>query len=70
MAPGWVLKVSNAAEDPGVVEMEVAAVEHVARMDPALPVPRARPTTGGDLVGSLADGTLDAPGAVASLPAR
>ena len=54
---GWVLKVSNAAEDPGVVEMEVAAVEHVARMDPALPVPRARPTTGGDLVGSLADGT-------------
>jgi 4-aminobutyrate aminotransferase-like enzyme/Ser/Thr protein kinase RdoA (MazF antagonist) len=52
----WVLKVSNAAEDPGVVEMEVAAIEHVARMDPDLPVPRARPTLGGDLVGSLADG--------------
>ena len=40
----WVLKVSNAAEDPAVVAMEVAAVEHVARMDPDLPVPRARPT--------------------------
>ena len=53
----WVLKVSNAAEDPGVVAMEVAAVEHVARMDPDLPVPRARPTLDGDLVGSLADGT-------------
>ncbi len=52
----WVLKVSNAAEDPGVVAMEVAAVEHVARMDPDLPVPRARPTVDGDLVGSLADG--------------
>ena len=52
----WVLKVSNAAEDPGVVEMEVAAVEHVARIDPDLPVPRARPTLGGELVGSLADG--------------
>ena len=41
----WVLKVSNAAEDPGVVAMEVATVEHVARMDPDLPVPRARPTS-------------------------
>ena len=36
------LKVSNAAEDPGVVEMEVAAVEHVARMDPD-PAGAARP---------------------------
>src|SRR5262245_54045294 len=52
----WVLKVSNAAEDPGVVAMEVAAVEHVARLDPGLPVPRARPTLEGDLVGSLPDG--------------
>ncbi|HEX5578659.1 MAG TPA: phosphotransferase, partial [Candidatus Limnocylindria bacterium] len=52
----WVLKVSNAAEDPGVVAMEVAAVEHVARLDPALPVPRARPTRQGDLVASLPDG--------------
>ncbi|HEX6474875.1 MAG TPA: aminotransferase class III-fold pyridoxal phosphate-dependent enzyme, partial [Candidatus Limnocylindria bacterium] len=52
----WVLKVSNAAEDPGVVAMEVAAVEHVARLDPALPVPRAHPTLMGDLVGSLPDG--------------
>ncbi|HEX6128552.1 MAG TPA: aminotransferase class III-fold pyridoxal phosphate-dependent enzyme [Candidatus Limnocylindria bacterium] len=44
---GWVLKVSNAAEDPAVVEMEVAAVEHVARVDPGLPVPRARPALDG-----------------------
>ena len=35
----WVLKVSNAAEDPGVVEMEVAAVERIAEVDPALPMP-------------------------------
>ena len=39
---GWVLKISNAAENRGVVEMEVAAVEHVARLDPGLPVPVAR----------------------------
>jgi 4-aminobutyrate aminotransferase-like enzyme/Ser/Thr protein kinase RdoA (MazF antagonist) len=38
----WVLKVSNAAEDPGVVEMEVAAVERIASVDPGLPVPVAR----------------------------
>ena len=38
----WVLKVSNAAEDPGVVEMEVAAVERIAAIDPGLPVPLAR----------------------------
>jgi 4-aminobutyrate aminotransferase-like enzyme/Ser/Thr protein kinase RdoA (MazF antagonist) len=45
---GWVLKVSNSAEDPAVVEMEVAAVERIAAVDPSLPVPRARPSlTGG-----------------------
>jgi 4-aminobutyrate aminotransferase-like enzyme len=44
---GWVLKISNSAEDPAVVEMEVAAVEHVARVDPRLPVPRARPALDG-----------------------
>ena len=43
----WVLKVSNAAEDPGVVEMEVAAVERIASVDPGLPVPVARPARDG-----------------------
>lgn len=43
----WVLKVSNAAEDPGVVEMEVAAVERIAAVDPDLPVPLARPALDG-----------------------
>jgi 4-aminobutyrate aminotransferase-like enzyme/Ser/Thr protein kinase RdoA (MazF antagonist) len=40
---GWVLKIANAVEDPAVVDMEVEAVRHVARMDPELPVavPRA-----------------------------
>lgn len=53
-----VLKVSNAAEDRGVVEMEVAAVEHIAAVDPGLPVPRALATRAGSLVGSaVVDGT-------------
>ena len=43
----WVLKVSNAAEDRGVVEMEVAAVERIAMLDPSLPVPLARPALDG-----------------------
>ena len=38
----WVLKVSNAAEDRGVVEMEVAAIARIAALDPGLPVPVAR----------------------------
>jgi 4-aminobutyrate aminotransferase-like enzyme/Ser/Thr protein kinase RdoA (MazF antagonist) len=50
---GWVLKVSNAAEDRGVVEMEVAAVEHVARMDPGLPVPVARPGLNGATIAEV-----------------
>ena len=43
----WVLKVSNAAEDPGVVEMEVTAVERIAAVDPGLPVPLALPALDG-----------------------
>jgi 4-aminobutyrate aminotransferase-like enzyme/Ser/Thr protein kinase RdoA (MazF antagonist) len=42
-----VLKISNSAEDRGVVEMEVAAVEHIARVDPSLPVPVAVPARDG-----------------------
>jgi 4-aminobutyrate aminotransferase-like enzyme/Ser/Thr protein kinase RdoA (MazF antagonist) len=48
---GWVLKVANAAEDPGVVEMEVLAVERIAAVDPGLPVPVARPTLDGGSIG-------------------
>src|SRR5687768_18431012 len=46
----WVLKVSNAAEDRAVVEMEVGAVERIVSVDPALPVPVARPALDGSSV--------------------
>jgi 4-aminobutyrate aminotransferase-like enzyme/Ser/Thr protein kinase RdoA (MazF antagonist) len=46
----WVLKVSNAAEDAGVVNMEVAAVERIAAVDPGLPVPVARAARSGSAV--------------------
>ncbi|MBA3586277.1 MAG: hypothetical protein H0W41_01410, partial [Chloroflexi bacterium] len=45
---GWVLKISNAAEDPAVIAMEVAAVARIASVDAGLPVPMARLTLEGD----------------------
>src|SRR5665213_3528067 len=45
--PIAVLKISSAAEDPAIVAMENAAMSHVARTDPSLPVPRLIPTVAG-----------------------
>jgi 4-aminobutyrate aminotransferase-like enzyme/Ser/Thr protein kinase RdoA (MazF antagonist) len=55
---GWVLKVSNAVEDPGVVEMEVAAVERIAIVDPGLPVPVARRALDGATVAAVEIGDV------------
>ena len=35
-----VVKISNLGEDPATLELEAAAIEHVARVDPELPVAR------------------------------
>jgi 4-aminobutyrate aminotransferase-like enzyme/Ser/Thr protein kinase RdoA (MazF antagonist) len=51
-----VLKVSNAVEDAAVVDMEVAAIERVAAVDPGLPVAVPRPTLDGGMVGRLSAG--------------
>ncbi|SEC22555.1 4-aminobutyrate aminotransferase [Nocardioides exalbidus] len=40
LVDGHVLKVSNPAEDRAIVDMEVAAMAHVAAVDPTLPIPR------------------------------
>jgi 4-aminobutyrate aminotransferase-like enzyme/aminoglycoside phosphotransferase (APT) family kinase protein len=39
-----VLKISNPAERPEAIAMQVAAIQHVAAVDPGLPVPRVLPT--------------------------
>jgi 4-aminobutyrate aminotransferase-like enzyme/Ser/Thr protein kinase RdoA (MazF antagonist) len=52
-----VLKVFNPAEDEGAVDMEVAAMRHLAEVDAGLPVPRVLPTTDGELVTTVADAT-------------
>ena len=67
----WVLKVSNAAEDRGVVEMEVAAVERIAMLDPALPVPVARASIDGSPIANAdIDGTTHLVRLLPLLPGR
>ena len=35
----FVIKISNSAEDPAVIDMQLKALEHIAIIDPELPVP-------------------------------
>ncbi len=51
---GWVLKVSNAGEREGVVEMETGVVRHVAAVDPSLPVAVPHATRDGAPWGMIA----------------
>ena len=41
-AAGGVLKISNLGEDADVLDLEAKAIEHIARVDPDLPVARLR----------------------------
>ncbi|MGH2595550.1 MAG: aminotransferase class III-fold pyridoxal phosphate-dependent enzyme [Actinomycetota bacterium] len=45
---GFVLKIGNPADDPGVIDMQSQALLHVADTDPTLPVMRLVPSVGGD----------------------
>ncbi|HKD96187.1 MAG TPA: aminotransferase class III-fold pyridoxal phosphate-dependent enzyme [Micromonosporaceae bacterium] len=51
----YVLKVSNPAEDPSVVDMENTAMTHALRISPDLPIPSVVPTTSGSLVADVVD---------------
>lgn len=54
--PPQLLKVSNPGEPVAVVEMQLRALGHLARVDPSLPVPRVRPTLQGSSWARLAGG--------------
>src|SRR3954451_1305284 len=56
---GGVLKISNLGEDPGVLDMEAAAIEHVLLVDPKLPIARPRLSPQGEYRPTFegADGT-------------
>lgn len=67
-----VVKVSNSAEDPGVLAMENAAMEHVRRVDPGLAVPRLLRTTASAATANVeaADGREHAMRVVSVLPGQ
>ncbi len=46
----FMLKVTNPVEEPSVTEFQTMALCHVARADPAFPVPRVVPTVAGALI--------------------
>ena len=45
----WVLKIANPAEDRAVLEMQTAALQHIARVDPSLGIPTVAATRDGAL---------------------
>ena len=49
----FALKVSNAVEDPAVVEMQTAAMLHITRTDPELPIAQPWPTVDGGFLASV-----------------
>jgi 4-aminobutyrate aminotransferase-like enzyme/aminoglycoside phosphotransferase len=53
----YVVKVSNPAEARAIVEMEVAALAHVAAVDPGLTLPRTVPTRSGASIHETTDDT-------------
>lgn len=58
--PGFVVKISHRDEREGIVDFQIAALDHIARADPALHVPRMVPNRYGDLRDTIAgpDGQL------------
>jgi 4-aminobutyrate aminotransferase-like enzyme/Ser/Thr protein kinase RdoA (MazF antagonist) len=68
----WVLKISNAQEDPALVQAQIAALEFLARTAPDLPLPRVRRTVQGDACFALpgAAGASHATFALSYLPGR
>ncbi|WP_298281919.1 aminotransferase class III-fold pyridoxal phosphate-dependent enzyme [Acidocella sp.] len=55
LGAGVILKILGPAEDPRTVELQLEALEHIARMDPRLPVPRVRRTAEGAAHGWVED---------------
>ncbi len=43
----WMLKIANTDEDPGAIDCQMEVLRHIQRVDPLLPVPRIRLSTGG-----------------------
>lgn len=68
----YVLKIANAAEDPAVLDMECAALAHLAAIAADLPVPRLVPTVTGTPATTIeaATGTAHVVRLISALPGR
>lgn len=53
--PRAVLKVANPHEPPGELDFQVRLLQHVARVDPSIPVPRILPDRDGAILPTVAD---------------
>jgi 4-aminobutyrate aminotransferase-like enzyme/Ser/Thr protein kinase RdoA (MazF antagonist) len=40
----WTLKIASVEEDPAIIDCQVEIMRHIAIVDPALPIPRVRPS--------------------------
>src|SRR5260221_4023605 len=49
----FLFKISNPADGPSIVDMQTAALHHIERVDPGLPVMRALPSAAGALPGEV-----------------
>jgi len=46
----FVLKIMHPGRDPGLMDLQCAALRHLANVDPGLRLPRVQPTRSGDLM--------------------
>ena len=49
----WTVKIANLEEDPAIIEAQIGALAHIARIDPALPVPRLRSLLDGGSIAQI-----------------
>lgn len=58
---GFILKLCQPAEGVAIPECQAAALEHIAAVDPSLPVPRLVRARDGSMLSSLSHGGIDYP---------
>ena len=66
----FLVKIANSAEDPAIIDMQLKAMEHIALVDPGLPVPKVVLSKEGKLLEEVeaADGRIHPVRVVSYLP--
>lgn len=66
----YVVKIANSAEDPAIIDMQLKALQHIAQVDPGLPVPKVVLSKEGKLIEEVeaADGRIHPVRVVSYLP--